>query len=385
MTVFVDDWRQQARVGRLQARWSHLFVGPHDELDELHAFAESIGLRRSWFQDKRWPHAHYDVTDSKREQAIAAGATPITWRETGQRVLNAIEERRTRQARPVTRIIAAGSPNWSDPGIIRTALTAAAERHPDKRLTLVHGMGDPRHPATGQRIRWAVAEHLSPGDQMQLHGTDWLADRIARQMGWEVKTHQAAGDARPHPGGRGQAAKTCNAEPADPGPVEVVAFIRDQFPGAIQAAEFAERQGIPVERHEVTTSEPPPVTPHDQPREEHRPAQVPAIAAHRDGTGWAEPVYVFRSSTRTCTDPHRGQGEWQASERAQDAGGGRCSDGHTLAAPLCEATAGRLAAAGIHPDDPALTFVRVWNTTAHTRQAERAAAQAGEHEPEAGA
>jgi Protein of unknown function (DUF4031) len=65
MTVFADDWRQQARAGRLQARWSHLFTGPHDQLDELHAFAASIGLRRSWFQDKPWPCAHYDVTEPK--------------------------------------------------------------------------------------------------------------------------------------------------------------------------------------------------------------------------------------------------------------------------------------------------------------------------------
>jgi hypothetical protein len=84
MTVYVDDWRQPARVGRITARWSHLTIGPHDDISELHAFAAGIGLRRSWFQDKPWPRAHYDVTESKRQQAIAAGAMPITWREAGQ-------------------------------------------------------------------------------------------------------------------------------------------------------------------------------------------------------------------------------------------------------------------------------------------------------------
>jgi hypothetical protein len=42
-------------------------------------FAARIGLRRSWLRDKPRPRAHYDVTDSKRQQAIAAGAVPVTW------------------------------------------------------------------------------------------------------------------------------------------------------------------------------------------------------------------------------------------------------------------------------------------------------------------
>lgn len=86
MTVYVDDWQQQARVGRLNAKWSHLTVGPFDDLAELHAFARRIGLQRRWFQDKPWPRQHYDVTESKRQQAIAAGAVAITWREAGQQM-----------------------------------------------------------------------------------------------------------------------------------------------------------------------------------------------------------------------------------------------------------------------------------------------------------
>lgn len=85
MTVYVEDLRLAARVGRLNARWSHLFSDTSDA--ELHIFAEQIGLRRSWFQHPNDPvqlRRHYDVTDSKRQQAIAAGATPITWREAGK-------------------------------------------------------------------------------------------------------------------------------------------------------------------------------------------------------------------------------------------------------------------------------------------------------------
>src|SRR5436190_9413254 len=94
MTVFVDDWRQQARVGPVQARWSQ------------HAFAASIELRRSWFQDKPWPYAHYDVTEPKRQQAIAAGATEIPWREAGHKALDAMRERRDGDGRPAARILA---------------------------------------------------------------------------------------------------------------------------------------------------------------------------------------------------------------------------------------------------------------------------------------
>lgn len=43
-----------------------------DDLEELHTFAERIGLRRAWFQPKSSPH--YDLVPSKRAAALAAGA-----------------------------------------------------------------------------------------------------------------------------------------------------------------------------------------------------------------------------------------------------------------------------------------------------------------------
>jgi hypothetical protein len=86
----VDDWQQKARVGRLAASWSHLTVGPDDDLAELHEFARRLGLQRRWFQDKPWPRQHYDVTESKRQQAIRLGAVAITWREAGEQMRAAI-------------------------------------------------------------------------------------------------------------------------------------------------------------------------------------------------------------------------------------------------------------------------------------------------------
>jgi hypothetical protein len=89
MTVYVDDARIPAQVGSLRGRWSHLSA---DTKEELHAFAARIGLRRAWFQDKPNPftggpgvHWHYDITDSKRRAALAAGAQPID--RAGWRVL----------------------------------------------------------------------------------------------------------------------------------------------------------------------------------------------------------------------------------------------------------------------------------------------------------
>lgn len=45
-------------------------------LNELHAFATKIGLRRAWFQDH--PRmAHYDLTRGRRDAAIRAGAVYV--------------------------------------------------------------------------------------------------------------------------------------------------------------------------------------------------------------------------------------------------------------------------------------------------------------------
>lgn len=49
-------------------------------LDELHAFAELIGLRREWFQNGNVPH--YDLTSrSKVAEAVRRGAAVVKSRE----------------------------------------------------------------------------------------------------------------------------------------------------------------------------------------------------------------------------------------------------------------------------------------------------------------
>jgi Protein of unknown function (DUF4031) len=66
VTVYVDNMQLQASVGPVTGT----------DIEELHQLAESIGLRRSWFQDHP-RHPHYDVTDGKRWQAIRAGAQEV--------------------------------------------------------------------------------------------------------------------------------------------------------------------------------------------------------------------------------------------------------------------------------------------------------------------
>lgn len=89
MAVYVDD----VRIAWRGKRWSHLTA---DTVEELHAFAATIGLRREWFQPSSTrPEAHhYDVTDSKRDEAILAGAIAESWRDGATRRRAAGEARR---------------------------------------------------------------------------------------------------------------------------------------------------------------------------------------------------------------------------------------------------------------------------------------------------
>lgn len=74
MSVYVDSLL--ACIPNQQWRWNkscHLIA---DTLDELHAFAARLGLRRAWFQsDARLPH--YDLNESRRAKAVVLGAVEI--------------------------------------------------------------------------------------------------------------------------------------------------------------------------------------------------------------------------------------------------------------------------------------------------------------------
>lgn len=79
MSVYVDEFKlwlpKQPRPFHLGS--SHLTA---DTLDELHELAQRIGLKREWFQ----PHIyapHYDLVESRRKRALAAGAVFMPQRQ----------------------------------------------------------------------------------------------------------------------------------------------------------------------------------------------------------------------------------------------------------------------------------------------------------------
>lgn len=92
MSVYVDRLRP---VPTSRAwRWpeaAHLLA---DSVEELHAFAESIGLLREWYQPRSFPH--YDLAPSRWRRAVKAGARVIGRRE----VVSIMRRFRGRSAEP---------------------------------------------------------------------------------------------------------------------------------------------------------------------------------------------------------------------------------------------------------------------------------------------
>jgi hypothetical protein len=86
VTVLVDPavWPWEGR------RWAHLVSD--ESYDELHAFAERLGIPQRAFQGD-----HYDIPTDYRERAIALGATPVPSRELVRRlVASGLRVRRAR-------------------------------------------------------------------------------------------------------------------------------------------------------------------------------------------------------------------------------------------------------------------------------------------------
>lgn len=73
MTVYVDQYHKLLRVPKKWEGGGHL-IGT--DIDELHKFAQSIGLKREWYQGHTG-FPHYDLVQSKRNLAIIHGAVPI--------------------------------------------------------------------------------------------------------------------------------------------------------------------------------------------------------------------------------------------------------------------------------------------------------------------
>lgn len=76
--IYVDEavnfWRK--------TYWCHMFA---DSINELHYFADQMGMKRDWFQpDIRLPH--YDVSVNKRQIAVRLGAIEVDRRFVYERI-----------------------------------------------------------------------------------------------------------------------------------------------------------------------------------------------------------------------------------------------------------------------------------------------------------
>jgi Protein of unknown function (DUF4031) len=72
MPVYVDAARWP--LGRMMM--CHMIA---DSLPELHAMADRIGIRRTWFQATA-SSPHYDICKAKRQLAVKAGAIELRLR-----------------------------------------------------------------------------------------------------------------------------------------------------------------------------------------------------------------------------------------------------------------------------------------------------------------
>ena len=83
MTVYVDNMRARLVM-------CHMLADSDLELLEM---ADRIGVARRWHQYAGTPRSHFDIAQSKRALAVAAGAVEITMREAGR----IVRDRKRRQ------------------------------------------------------------------------------------------------------------------------------------------------------------------------------------------------------------------------------------------------------------------------------------------------
>jgi hypothetical protein len=224
MAVYVDDASIPATVpngrARHTSRWSHLFA---DTQEELHEFAERLGLRRSYFQPGRprgdgrpSPHWHYDVTAGKRQQAIRLGAQPVSWRESTEIMRD--RDAKAERGRVADQAAHAAGLAYRAGDYVRASrlLNVAREADPSRaaawaeRAGRVHtaarekaakvaGADDPRPLAEVVSARLEAAGLSADSAELRLIAR-WNADRLA-----------AAGEAEPGPEPGGQV--TSEAQP----------------------------------------------------------------------------------------------------------------------------------------------------------------------------
>ena len=79
--ILVDELREHNKH-HWNRLWCHMMTDDltPEGLEELHAMADVLGLRREWFENHP-VHPHYDLPPHLREEAIRLGAQAVTSRE----------------------------------------------------------------------------------------------------------------------------------------------------------------------------------------------------------------------------------------------------------------------------------------------------------------
>ena len=80
--ILVDPIRKYDTGPRGWPYWCHMATDnlADSGLEELHAFAQTLGLRREWFQNHP-RHPHYDLPPERRALALEMGAMPVSSKE----------------------------------------------------------------------------------------------------------------------------------------------------------------------------------------------------------------------------------------------------------------------------------------------------------------
>jgi hypothetical protein len=87
--IIVDEARYPYR-GQMYCHMMSSYVNPLEALAELHQFADTLGLKREWFQNHP-THPHYDISPSKRALALRRGANEVSSREMVEVILRNIK------------------------------------------------------------------------------------------------------------------------------------------------------------------------------------------------------------------------------------------------------------------------------------------------------
>ena len=83
MAIYIDPLGHYGMIIRGRTtRSCHMWTDGNPE--ELHEFAERIGMKRAWYQHELDKLPHYDLTEGRRYRAVALGAIELSRGEAGR-------------------------------------------------------------------------------------------------------------------------------------------------------------------------------------------------------------------------------------------------------------------------------------------------------------